>query len=74
MASPVAQQERTGLPMQKTGAGNASLTYGSGRSPGERKWQPSPVFLPGKFQSMGSQKSGRLDNNNNNNTKLSDLL
>ena len=22
---------------------------GSGRSPGVRKWQPTPVFLPGKF-------------------------
>ena len=35
---------------------------GSGRSPGRRKWQPTPVFLPKKFhrqkklQSIESQR------------------
>ena len=29
-------------------AGDASLIPGSGRSSGEGKWQPTPVFLPGK--------------------------
>ena len=38
-------------------SGDADLTPGLGRSPGERKWQTTPVFLPGKSQSMGSQKS-----------------
>ena len=41
---------------------------GSGRSPGEEKWQPTPVFLPGKsrgqehdgLQSMGSKSQTRL--------------
>ena len=28
-------------------AGDTSLIPGSGRSPGEGKWQPTPVFLPG---------------------------
>ena len=28
--------------------GDASLIPGSGKSPGERKRQPTPVFLPGK--------------------------
>ena len=27
---------------------------GSGRSPGRRKWQPTPVFLPGKFHEQNS--------------------
>ena len=29
-------------------AGDTSLIPGSGRSSGEGKWQPTPVFLPGK--------------------------
>ena len=29
---------------------------GSGKIPWRRKWQPTPVFLPGGLQSMGSQK------------------
>ena len=29
-------------------AGDTSLIPGSGRSPGEGKWQPTPVFLPGE--------------------------
>ena len=27
-----------------------------GRSPEERKWQPTPVFLPGKSQSRGHRR------------------
>ena len=30
-------------------SGEASLIPESGRSPESRKWQPPPVFLPGKF-------------------------
>ena len=30
-------------------AGHVGLIPGSGKSPGRRKWQPTPVFLPGKF-------------------------
>ena len=30
-------------------AGGVGLIPGSGRFPGERKWQPAPVFLPGNF-------------------------
>ena len=29
-------------------AGDPGSVPGLGRSPGERKWQPTPVFLPGK--------------------------
>ena len=29
-------------------AGDAVSIPGSGRPPGRRKWQPTPVFLPGK--------------------------
>ena len=28
--------------------GDVGSIPGSGRCPGERKWQPTPVFLPGK--------------------------
>ena len=28
--------------------GDVGLILGSGRSPGEGKWQPTPVFLPGE--------------------------
>ena len=41
--------------------GDAGLIPGSGRSPGEGKRQPTPVFLlgksPGGLQPMGSQES-----------------
>ena len=45
--------------------GDTGSIPGSGRSPGVRKWQPTPAFLPGKIpwteepgglQSMGSQR------------------
>ena len=47
-------------------AGDPGSIPGLGRSPGERKWQPTPVSLPGKLwteepgrlQSMGSQRVG----------------
>ena len=35
-------------------AGEAGWIPGSGRSPGGGKWQPTPVFLPGKFHGQGS--------------------
>ena len=35
-------------------AGDAGSTSGSGRSPWRRKWQPTPVFLPGKSHRQGS--------------------
>ena len=47
-------------------ARDRGLIPGYGRSPWRRKWQPTPVFLPGKIsyteepgglQSMGSQKN-----------------
>ena len=31
------------------------LIPGLGRSPGERKWQPTPVFLPGKSMDRGAR-------------------
>ena len=37
-------------------AGDIGLIPGSGRSP-RRKWQPTPVFLPGKSH---GQEPGRL--------------
>ena len=46
-------------------AGNAGAIPESGRFPWRKKWQPTPVFLPGKIpwteesgrlQSMGSQR------------------
>ena len=49
-------------------AGDAGSIPGLGRSPGERKWQPTPVFLlgksrepeePGGLQSLGSQIVGQ---------------
>ena len=52
------QTNKQNLPaMQETWAGDAGLIPGMGRSPGERKWQPALVFLPGKSPSMGLQKS-----------------
>ena len=39
---------------QSANAGDVGSIPGSGRSPGSRKWQPSPVFLPGKFHGQRS--------------------
>ena len=47
-ASPVAQLVKKPLTDTKDIRKVDSVT-GSGRSPGEGKWQPTPVFLPGKF-------------------------
>ena len=47
-------------------AGDLGSIPGSGRSPGRRKWQPTPVFLPGEsreqmsligYSPWGSKKS-----------------
>ena len=41
------------LPNSPAKAGDvreADLIPGSGRFPWSRKWQPTPVFLPGKFR------------------------
>ena len=35
-------------------AGNLGLIPGLERSPGEVKWLPIPVFLPGEFRGQGS--------------------
>ena len=35
-------------------AGDLSSIPGSGRYPGERKWLPTPVFLPGEFHGKRS--------------------
>ena len=35
-------------------AGNLGSIPELGRSPGERKWQPTPVLLPGKFHGWRS--------------------
>ena len=39
---------------------DAGLIPGSGSSPGERAWQPTPVFLPGESQGRGSLVGCRL--------------
>ena len=35
-------------------AGDSGLIHGSGRFPWKRKWQPTPVFLPGKSHGQRS--------------------
>ena len=35
-------------------AGDPGLIPGLGRSPGEGKWQLTPVFMPGKSHGLGS--------------------
>ena len=35
-------------------ARDSDLIPGSVRSPGEAKWKPTPVFLPGKFHGQSS--------------------
>ena len=37
------------VPALPCNVGDPGSIPGSGRSPGERKWQPTPVFLPGKL-------------------------
>ena len=36
--------------------GDLGSIPGLGRSPGRKEWQPTPVFLPGVLQFMGSQR------------------
>ena len=48
------------VPANAGDAGDLGLTPGLGRSPGVgRKWQPFPVFFPGKFQGHRSLTSYR---------------
>ena len=47
--SGIAGQVKNLSAMQET-LGDVCLVLGSGRSPGEGKWQPTLVFLPEKFQ------------------------
>ena len=35
-------------------AGDTGWILGSGRSPGRGKWQPTPIFFPGKFRGQRS--------------------
>ena len=39
---------------QPANAGDAGLIPGSGRFPWRRKWQPTPVFLPGQSHGQRS--------------------
>ena len=52
------------LPSNEKEAGDVGSILGLGRSPGERKWQPTPAFLPRKFygQRIGAAYSpwGRI--------------
>ena len=49
-----------GFPVNSVGkesscnAGDLGSIPGSGRSPGGRKWQPTPVFLPGESHGQRS--------------------
>ena len=38
--------------------GDLSMIPGLGRYPGKRKWQPTPVFLPGKFHEWRRSLAG----------------
>ena len=42
------------LPASAGDAGDSGLIPGSGRFPWSRKWQPAPIFLPGKFHGQRS--------------------
>ena len=42
------------LPANKGDTGDEGSVSGSGRYPGRKKWQPTPVFLPGEFQGQRS--------------------
>ena len=46
------------LPANAGDIRDASLISGPGRSPWRRRWQPTPVFLPG--ESHGQEEPGRL--------------
>ena len=55
------------MPANSGDARNASSVPGSKRSPWDRKWQPVPVFLPGKFHGqrtlVGYSPQGRKESN-----------
>jgi len=53
-ASLVAQWGRICLPMQETQGRSLCGAGGEGAIPWRRKWQPTPVFLPGKFHGQKS--------------------
>ena len=63
-----------------TNAGDMDSIPGSGKFPWRRKWQPTPVFLPGEYHGqrslVGYSPWGHkrleydLNNNNSNNNKL----
>ena len=42
------------VPANAADTGGAGLIPGPGRSPGEGKWQPTPVFLPGESHGQRS--------------------
>ena len=61
------KKEKKILPMQ---VGDAGSVLGSGKIPWSKKWQPTPVFLPGKFHgqrslagysSWGCKESGTIE-------------
>ena len=62
-ASLIAQRVKN-LPTNAGDTGDMGSIPGLGRSPWSRKWQPTPVFLPGKIHgqkslvSMESQRVG----------------
>ena len=45
------------LPTSAGDTRDVGSILGLGRSPGRRKWQPTPVFLPGKFHGQRSPMS-----------------
>ena len=47
----VVKKKKICLPMQ---VGDAGSVLGSGKIPWSKKWQPTPVFLPGKFHGQRS--------------------
>ena len=46
------------LPADVGEAGDSCLIPGWGRSPGGGKWQPTPVFSPGKFHEQKATVHG----------------
>ena len=56
-ASLVAQWGRICLPMQETQGRSLCRARGEGAIPWRRKWQPTPVFLPGKSHRQSSLES-----------------
>ena len=48
------KKKRKNLPATAGDSRDAGLIPGWGRLPWRRKWQPTPVFLPGKFHGQSS--------------------